>query len=101
MNANQALSYLAAVNEIPTREMSKAMFRFLRSAARCANREYPGMAGYYDPEYEGPRALPSRFVCFPASISATIPQSRKLQDALSAKFPVVDPFSNSLALILG
>lgn len=101
MNTNQAISYLAAVSDIDVRDTGKAMFRFLRAAARCANREYPGMAGYYDPEFEGPRAEPARFRFAPATLTSQIPQSRKLQDALAEKFPSVDPFANSLALILG
>jgi len=88
MNTNQAISYLAAVNEIPTRDMSKAMFRFLRSAARCALREYPGMNGYYDPEYEGPRADANRFRFAPAA--TTVPQSLELQYRILARRP--DPF---------
>lgn len=101
MNTNQAISCMAAVNEIPTREMSKAMFRFLRAAARCANRQYHGMAGYYDPEYEGPRAEPERFRFAPATLTSQIPQSARLQDAIAKRFPVTDQFANALALILG
>lgn len=101
MNAAQAISYLAAVNEIPTRDTSKAMFRFLRAAARCANRQYPGMAGYYDPEFEGPRAEPARFRFAPATLTSQIPQSARLQDAIAKQFPVADQFANALALILG
>lgn len=103
MQTNQAINYLEtlAANPIPAREMSKAMFRLVRAAARRAQSAYPGMSGYYDPEFEGPRADPSQYIFWPASISAQIPQSTRLQSILAERFPLPDPWANSMSVILG
>jgi hypothetical protein len=52
---SQALDYLETTIDIPSREMSKAMYKLLNTCARIVQREYPGMSGYYDPEFEGKR----------------------------------------------
>lgn len=103
MKTRQAINYLEtiAAHPIPTREMSKAMFRLVRAAARCAQRAYPGMAGYYDPEHTGPRANPADFIFWPASMTDQIPQSARLQAMIKERFPLPDPWANSAQLILG
>jgi hypothetical protein len=78
MKSDQAISNLEAINTIPVREMSKAMFRMVRASARCAQRAYPGMAGYYDPESVCVRAQPWNFLFPKARYTSTIPQSQKL-----------------------
>ncbi len=101
MQTNQAINYLEtlAANKISPREMSKAMFRLVRAAARCAQRAYPGMAGYYDPEFEGARAEPWQYIFWPASITETIPQSARLQSLLAKRFPLPDPFDDLCSLL--
>jgi hypothetical protein len=100
MTPSQAIGHLEtlAANPIPAQEMSKAMFRFVRAAARSAQRAYPGMGGYYDPEFSGARADPHKYLFWPAGRAAMIPQSPSLQERL-AGLPVVateaDPWSLS------
>ena len=98
MSAILDLETLAS-NPIPTRSMPKAMFQYARSCARLVHSKYPGMRGYYDPEYDGPRADPSKYLYRPAFFSATIPQSTKLMEKISSHY--TDSFSDASALILG
>lgn len=92
MDISQAIDYLEAVADIAPSEMSRGMFKLVRSAARRANSAYPGMAGYYDPEYTGPRADPARYAYFRAWGADVIPQSSRLQDALAKAYPIEDAF---------
>lgn len=91
MTRADAISYLAGTTQVPVREMSKAMFRFLRTAARAAG----SVAGYYDPEFDGPRADPAALRFSPAIWSATLPQSPSLRAKIVSKIadPLADPFS--------
>jgi hypothetical protein len=101
MQTSQAINYLETLtaNPIPAREMSEAMFRLVRASARRAQSAYPGMAGYYDPEFEGPRAQPWKYISWPASITETIPQSRRLQSMLAERFPLPDPFVDLCSML--
>jgi hypothetical protein len=95
MQANQAVDYLQTCQAIPARAMSKPMFRLVRAAARCADRAYPGMAGYYDPEYNGPRANIDAFRFAAPWAADVIPQSPRLQAMLAKRFPIDDAWSNA------
>ena len=90
MTLDQAIDYLETTDAIPVRDMSRAMLRLLRSASRMTYRVYAGMAGYYDPEYDGPRADPWR-VRFPGARNI-IPQSPALRQRYSDRIP--DPMRN-------
>ena len=96
MQTNQAIDYLetVAAARIPARQMSKPMFALVRAAARRAQQAYPGMAGYYSPEFHGPRANPSDYGFFRASAQDVIPQSPRLQALLAQRFPAADPWSS-------
>jgi len=61
---NQALDYLESTAGIPAREMSKSMYKLLNSCARLVSRTYPGMIGYYDPEFSGQRIDLSKHLHF-------------------------------------
>lgn len=83
---SQALDYLESTIDIPCREMSKAMYKYLNSCARIVQRAYPGMAGYYDPEFSGQRIDLSKHlhfvhrdnIKFDASINDTFADSEEL-----------------------
>lgn len=92
MTREQAIDYLETTAHISPRTMSRAMWTCLRACARLAQRHYPGMAGYYDPEYNGPRAEPWRYLCPRARILDTIPQSERLRQRVTHTFPVPDPW---------
>lgn len=91
MTRADAIDYLAGTNQVPVREMSKGMFQFLRAAARRAG----NIAGYYDPEFDGPRADPAALRFRPAIWSETLPQSPTLRAKITAKIadPMADPFT--------
>lgn len=98
MKASQSIDYLQSVAGIQPDEMSRAMFRFCRSAARRVMSLYPvdangEVAGYYDPEdADTVRARPHDFRFSPASPRDVMPQSERLMAALSAQFPIHDPY---------
>lgn len=94
MTNAQAIDYLETVADIEPREMSRAMFRLVRAAARRAQAAHPGMAGYYDPEFHGPRAEPWRYAFWPAP--DTVPQSPRLRALLA----LPDPWAGTLSDIL-
>jgi len=96
MKVAQAVSYLESVNAIDPRDMSKCMFKLVRAAARRAHAEYPGMAGYYDPEVPCVRAEPWKYRFAPAYYTQTLPQSAKLFAMITARIP--DPWANPLSL---
>lgn len=95
-NTDQAADYLEATASIPARSMSRAMYKMLNSCARVMQRNYPNMAGYYDPEFSGSRIDLSKHLHPQAQISSIIPQSPRLLELTAPKCP--DPWSNTLAL---
>ena len=97
MEKSQAIGYLESVSGINPKDMSKAMFRFVRSAARCAQSVYPGMAGYYDPEIECVRAEPWKYNFRRATYTQTVPQSAALLGKTSRRCP--DPCASILHLL--
>jgi hypothetical protein len=76
---HQAVDYLTVTANIPARDMSRSMYRLLNSCARVVQRNYPGMAGYYDPESDDTRIDLSKHLHWQARITDVIPQSPKLQ----------------------
>ena len=94
MNTSQAIDYLEAVNDIAPREMSRPMFKLVRAAARIAQRTYPGMRGYYDPESDCVRAEPWKFLFGRVWYTKTIPQSKRLLELTAPKYP--EPFNSCL-----
>ncbi len=102
MHANQAIDYLEiiAANKIATSEMSRAMFRLVRAAARIAQRAYPGMSGYYDPEYTGQRADLLPYLFPQASTADKIPQSPRLLALLEDRFPIHDAWGEFMLSVI-
>lgn len=93
---DQAADYLTATAAISVREMSRPMYKLLNSCARVMQRTYPGLAGYYDPEFNGRRIDLTKHLHRPASVTAVIPQSPRLLELTAAKYP--DPWANVSAL---
>jgi hypothetical protein len=91
MTRTDAIDYLAGTNDIAVRAMDKATFRFLRSASRRAG----SLAGYYDPEFDGVRADPTRVRFAPAIWGDTVPMTRELRAAIVSRIadPMADPFN--------
>ncbi len=92
----QAVDYLTATIDIPAREMSRPMYQLINSCARVVQRTYPGMSGYYNPEYSGPRVDLSKRLHFPARVTDVIPQSPRLLKLTEKKYP--SPWDNSKEL---
>jgi len=93
---DQAIDYLTATVGIPVCEMSRQMYKLLNSCARVVQRNYPGVAGYYDPEGDDVRIDLSKHLHWMPRASDVIPQSSKLQAKLALYYP--DPFLDSMAL---
>lgn len=101
MNIAQSINYLETINSagITAREMSPAMFRLARAAARRAASKWAlDMAGYYCPEYEGARAEPWKFL-FPACQN-TIPQSERLQRLVLLSKHIPDQYRDALEHVI-
>lgn len=96
MNTSQAFDYLDTTKSIPVRDMSKAMFKILRACARIVQRQYPGMSGFYDPEYAGTRINLQKHLFWPALRESIIPQSEALLKKLHKQ--TNDLFGNSFEL---
>lgn len=94
MDISQAVDYLETVEShgIQPRDVSRAMFRLIRAAARLCNREYGGMDGYYGGEYEGVRARPGLHTYYPARFRDIIPQSERLLAMTESLNAVPDPW---------
>jgi hypothetical protein len=86
---SQALDYLESTVNIPAREMSKAIYKYLNSCARLINRTYPGMIGYYDPEFNGQRIDLSKHLHF-------VHRENIKYDAM-----INDPFADSSEKLFG
>ena len=89
----QAMDCLQKTKAIPARDMSPAMFRFLRSCARMVSKQYPGLSGYYDPEAPACERIDlDKHLCRPAFYSRTIPQSDELASRIIARMkgPTMD-----------
>lgn len=87
MKTREAVILLETMCAVPARTMTREMFRLVRAAARRAQRAYPGMSGYYDPEFVGPRAQPGEYIFRPAFMADVVPQSKRLQEKVENIFP--------------
>jgi hypothetical protein len=95
--SDQAIDYLTATISIPVRDMSRPMHTLLHRCARSVQRTYPGMAGYYDPEYSGPRIDLSKHLMWPSRGTQIIPQSQRLLALTAQNIP--DPFIHMMGIV--
>jgi hypothetical protein len=111
MTQDQATDYLTGTSQIPVADMSKAMFRFLRAAARivlkaarfrdldqdaarCEAECFPDAAANVR-QFAKAATIASNFQFRPATYGETIPQSAKLSTKIVSK--IADPFANLFA----
>jgi hypothetical protein len=90
MTRADAIDYLAGTSQIPVRDMSKAMFQFLRACSRAAGRQVG-----YDSHFTTYAARTERMRFYPADALAVRPQSPALRAKIVSKIadPLADPFA--------
>lgn len=96
LEVSRAIEYLESTIDIPVHEMSRAMYKLLGSCARVVQRNYPGMAGYYDHESSEDRIDLQKHLHWRAHMADIIPQSPRLLCLTTKK--LTDPWADSMAL---